>query len=79
MKFRILIEETNKGVKYYPQVKVNFFSSWKYLLEECWLNKISVFNYKFYFLKTEKEAIELIDLFKKQEKEKFKIIKIKNL
>lgn len=78
MKFRIkiIIKQSGK-ITYTPQVKKNFFESWKglntgflsiYISKNCW----QVFN-------SEAEAIAFIDTYKEQEFNKLETILYKKL
>ena len=65
MKFRIKIRTKKESgeVKYIPQVKKGFFYRWNYLDKNC---KYYIARYYCLNFKTEAEAFEVIENYKKQ-------------
>lgn len=78
MKFRIKIITKQSGkITYTPQVKKNFFESWKGLNTGCL--SIYISKYAWQVFNSEAEAIEFIDTYKEQEFNKQETVLYKKL
>lgn len=68
MKYRIMIEEKNSGeMGYTPQVKFFWWGSWENILTDC-RKKISTSDTARQIFPTQKDAQDLITLFKLEQK-----------